>query len=170
MASKTRSYYEPWSATRSSTWNLDFLFGEPKITDPDDPEQSQALVEWNARKASAEKNAPWLIWGSDISPPAICAGLTGQATFADDKGIITVQKSAVWPDRALTQELMAKRIAACVSACAGIADPEKFVNDVRSLLLSYCQGEAIDPRDDSKVISLLGRCAPPEETEQFNAC
>lgn len=170
MARKSKCFYEPWSATRSSMWTLGFTFGKPIITDPSDTEQVQRLADWEANRASAEKNAPWIIWGSGVSHPTICPSLDGVATVSDDAGIIAVQRSAVWPDKSISHEDMAKRIASCVSACAGIADPESFIRDVRSLVLAYCQGEATDPRDDPKVLSLLGRCIPPEEMEQLNAC
>ena len=59
---------------------------------------------------------------------------------------------------------MAKRIAAGVTALAGVRDPIKFVGDVRALLPASAQGEFEDPRDDPRITSLLARCLPPKQS------
>lgn len=168
MSRKPKCYYEPWTPSRSSIWELGFLHGRPVVTDEADMDQVQRLSDWEASRKLAEQNAPWILWGTGVSQPSICGSLDGTMTYSSDQGIIAIQKSATWPDKSISHEHMAKRIAACVSACAGIADPEKFIADVRSMMLTYAHGEASDPRDDPKVFSLLERCIPPEEMEQFD--
>ena len=103
-----------------------------------------------------------------MTEPGISYGyLSGKAQVVNDERIIAVRRCLGLEKSAPTQEDLCKRIAECVNALAGVADPVSFVGEVRSLLLHYATGENVeDPREDVKVISLLARCIPLDELEQ----
>jgi len=158
---KPKSYYEPWTATKSVIWDSPYRFGPPNFNH--DPERlSELTSEWEASKHRAERDADWVIRGSNIHEPGPCNNINGSLTMATDQGIIALAKKP-YPKFGVEHADIAKRIAACVNACAGIADPERFIKDVRALMLAYLQGDADDPRQDHRVGSILGRCIPQEE-------
>ena len=163
MAIRPKSYYEPWTATKSSLWNLPYELGPPKWGAT--PEAlSESIDAWEASRNKAEKDADWVIWGSKLSVPGLCKNIDGSITVATDQAIIALSKKP-YPKGEVEHTEIAKRIVACVNACAGISDPERFIKDVRALMLAYLQGDAEDPRQDPRVGSILGRCIPPEELE-----
>lgn len=165
MARKKRpkSYHEPWTTAKSKVWESGFRFGPPKHRETPE-ELLDAISQWESAKQRAEDNAEWVIWGSKMFVPEISTTLVGEISVSDDTGIIAIARKAT-KDGQTDQEEIAKRIAECVNACAGIADPERFIKDVRALLLGYTRGECEDPRSDPNVIGLLCRCIPLEELE-----
>jgi hypothetical protein len=161
---RPRDFHEPWVATRSKTWDSPFRGGPPKFGDNEE-EIAQNVANWEAAKARAEANADWIIWGSRLAEPTVCYGLTGSIGVADDRRILTFVKQNGYPDKAPTHEDFARRIVACVNACAGIANPESFVTEVRALLKDLLIRET--DREDSRVLSLLARCIPIEELQKY---
>lgn len=168
MASgRVKDYYEPWIVTKSRSWESSFKFGPPSTAHLSKEEQQQGVLDWEDAKVRAEKNAEMIVWGSRMDHPSVAKNLDGSVVVVDDRRIIGIAKSATWPESGIGHEHLAKRLAECVNACAGIADPVQFIKDVRALTLSYCKGECEDPRIDPRVVSLLSRCIPPEEYEEF---
>ncbi len=55
-----RSYFEPWSASRSKTWEAAFANGPPPVPG-DESDVRQAALDWVAKLAQAEKDADWII-------------------------------------------------------------------------------------------------------------
>jgi hypothetical protein len=165
MARKKRpkSYHEPWATARGKVWESGFRFGPPKYRETPE-ELLDAVAQWESAKQRAEDNSEWVIRGSKMFRPEIATTLIGEISVSDDTGIIAISKQAT-KDGQTDQEEIAKRIVDCINACAGIADPERFVKDVRALLLAYVQGECEDPRADPNVIGLLSRCIPLEELD-----
>jgi hypothetical protein len=164
MASRIpKCYYEPWSATKSSLWDSPYRFGPPKWGATPE-ELSEAIDAWQASKHKAEKDADWVIWGSKIAVPGLCKNIDGSVTVATDQAILAFSKKPI-PKGGVDHEAIAKRVVACVNACAGINDPESLIKDVRALMLAYLQGDCEDPRQDPRVGSILGRCIPIEELE-----
>ncbi len=162
-----RSYFEPWSASRSKTREAAFANGPPPVPG-DESDVRQAALDWVAKRAQAEKDADWIIWGSGMAEPGICHKLNGTIFVTDDRRIIAIRRWLGLPVGSPSHEDVAQRIVDCVNACAGIGDPGRFVEDVRALLLEYARGESSDPREDRRVISLLGRCIPPDEVRDFS--
>lgn len=168
---KPRSFFEPWVATKSPTWNIPYRIGPPTFKDGTPEEQRQTVLDWEAKKDKAEKSADWIVWGSKMSQPTICTSLEGQISVANDQGIIAVSRSLSLPEGSPSQAEIATRIAECVTAMAGIADPEAFITDARALMQSYARGECVDdPRKDTRVLSLLCRCVPIEELQGYDEC
>ena len=159
-----RDFHEPWVAAKSKAWETSFRWGPPKHGGTPD-EVAQNFAAWEAARANAEADADWIIWGSRLAEPSVCRSLTGEVGVMDDRRILAVSKSLGLPDRAPNHEHFARRIVACVNACAGIANPESFVREVRQLLRDLLMREA--DREDSRILSLFARCIPPEELEPF---
>lgn len=160
-----RSYFEPWAASRDAAWDWAYKFGPPSHGDTPE-EVAQNIADWEAKKAKAEAQADWVLWGSRMSEPSETISLLGKKGFHDGKGIIAVRRFVEPPEGSPSHVDICKRIAECVNAMAGVADPVKFVNDVRSLLWEYAKGECVeDPRDDVRVLSILSRLIPPEQQE-----
>lgn len=156
---KPRSFFEPWRATKSTMHGA-----RPNVEGfPEDAAQG-VLDAWHR----VDRDADWILWGSRMTEPGLAYGyLSGKAQVTNDERIIAVRRWLGLPDGSPTNEAVCKRIAECVNALAGIADPVSFVGEVRALLLHYATGENVeDPREDVKVIGLLGRCIPLEELEQ----
>jgi hypothetical protein len=153
-----RSYFEPWVATKSAAHG-----GLPNVEGiPADA--ARAIVDAWYRN---DKNAPWVVWGSQMLDPCVVRGfMSGEHVVMDDRAIIAVRRGPR-PEGTPDHESVAKRICECVNACRGIGDPDEFVKDVRALLLHQISGEADDPREDSRVISLLARSIPPDELEKL---
>lgn len=165
MARKKRpkSYHEPWTTSKSRAWESAFRFGPPKHRETPE-ELLDAISQWESAKLRAEDNAEWILWGSKMFLPEISTSITGTIVVSDDTSIIAIAKKAT-KDGHTNQEEIAKRVAECINAMAGIVDPERFIKDVRALLLGYTLGECEDPRADPVVTGLLCRCIPLEELE-----
>jgi hypothetical protein len=158
---KRRSYGEPWIAERSPLWALNYSSGPPSYKDGTPEEQRQVVLDWEAKRDRSEANADWILWGHNLSDPAICTSLTGVRTVSDDRGIIAISKRNTSRDGLPTHEEYAKRIAACVTAMAGIPDPLAWVAEVRELLDSMARGNT--DRHDPQVGRLLVLSDPIEE-------
>ena len=157
--SKPRSYFEPWTATKSVMHGT-----EPPVVEGIPEEAAAKILEaWDR----TDRDADWIVWGSGMGEAGIATGyMSGIPKFVDSRRIIAVRRCLGLEKDVPTNADMAKRMAGCVNAMAGVADPETFMEDVRALLMGYAQGECDDPREDVKVISLLGRCIPLNEMEQ----
>ena len=164
---KPKDFHEPWTATVSPCWESPFKFTKPLHAET--PEALAAAINlWEAEKASAKEHAEWIIWGARVWEPALCSNFDGSITVMGDQGILAIQRRAT-KNGSTDQAAIATRIAACVSACAGIADPQKFIADARQVFLELVRGEFDgDPRQDHRIVSLLGRCIPTEEFDKFN--
>lgn len=158
-----RSYFEPWTATKSAVpFKNPFADGIPEGANP---EAAERVIDACERLS---EQADWVIWGSKMADPAIAVDmLTGKPVVSDDRRIIAVRRTQGLSDKAPTNKDIAIRIADCVNACKGIADPVAFIEDARDLLRDCVRGEA-DPREDNRIYSLLGRCIPLEELEEIN--
>jgi hypothetical protein len=157
--SKPRSFWEPWLATKSRSHGT----GPPIVEGLPEEAAAKILEAWDR----TDRDADWIVWGSGMTEPGIAYGyMSGKPVVTDDRQIIAVRRTLGSDKEAPTNEDLAKRMSSCVTAMAGVADPVEFMEDVRSLLLGYVQGECDDPREDVKVISLLGRCVPLNELEQ----
>ena len=130
-----KSYFEPWAAARSRTWESGFGLELPPAPDTwDESDKRQWDAGWKAKRVKAEAEADWILWGSQMQHPTIAVALLGKPVVIDDQGIVVVvRKSKAWPGGGPSPEEVAKRIAACVTACAAIADPIKFITDVCGL-------------------------------------
>lgn len=158
---KPKFYFEPWRAEISPRVRSAANCGDRRPEGADEDAWQRVL---DARKR-AEDQADWLVWGSKMGPISVATSLEGVNTVMSDERIIVEVKPFVRPEKSATQEEIARRIATCVNACAGIATPETFVAEVRRLLLEFVRGES-DSRDD-RVLQLLARCIPPEELAKF---
>ena len=154
-----KSYFEPWTAAKSKLWEHDCRNG-PVQAIKDDPE---LLARYEGDRARAETNADWVIWGSRMAEPQVCVGLDGQGTLLGDRRIIAISRRGDHVKGQPDQEGIAKRIAECVSAFAGIARPEELIKLVRQLLLELVRGET--DGGDPRVLSALSMMIPPEEQE-----
>jgi hypothetical protein len=139
--------------------------GDPPITEGL-PEDAAATIKdaWER----ADQNADWVIWGSKMADPCVVHGFpNGEPHVMDDRRIIAVRRWLGMEKDAPSHQEIATRICDCVTALAGVGDPAAFVADVRALLLALIRGEAEDPREDIRVVSLLARCIPPDELESM---
>ena len=155
MPSKTKSFFEPWFTTKSTRHGLC-----PELI-PDDPEVTMRIQEsWDR----LDKKADWIIWGTGVAKPVIVQDLlTREVRVTDENGImVVVRHSLARPETGPTHAELADRIAACVNACAGIRDPQKFISDTRAMVFDLVRGE-YDSVSDTRAVSLLSRCIPPEE-------
>lgn len=159
-SSKPQDFFEPWTA-RQSVLNRT----APSVEGLDAEAATSILEAW----AHIDKGADWVLWGSRMTVPGIVRGyLTGKPQVMDDQRIIAIQRWLGLPDGSPTHEAVCKRIAECVNALAGIANPVAFITGVRDLLVLYTAGKNVnDPRTDVRVISLLRMCLPPEDLEQL---
>jgi hypothetical protein len=166
MARTRKSYFEPWQSRRSSVWESGFGT-EPPPCPEDWPEEDkrQWVQDWHAKRAKCKADAECIVWGSGMAAPALTVSLLGKPVVFDDQRIIcTVRPSKAWPAEGPGHEEVAKRLAACVSAMAGVADPIKFMSDARALLKDL----ALSDSADFRALSLLARCIPPEQLETDN--
>lgn len=158
---KRRSYSEPWKAERSPTWKIPYRTGPVVVADVDPSDQRQSVLDWEAKKAKAEQNAPWILWGSNLSTPGACTSLDGKVTVTDDMGIIAVHKRGNWAEGQPTPQEHAQRIAACVNSMADVPDPCAFMDEIRELLADLAKGET--DRCDKRIGRLYATCYPMEE-------
>ena len=155
---RLRSYFEPWEALQS------LAVRETPNVEGFTEEQAQSVLEHHAR---SNRDSPWYIWGTGMVEPArVHLPMSGSHAMTSGRQIIAIRKVTSDKEDAPTAEEMTKRIAECVNALAGIADPATFVSDVRALLYEYTLCNRLDPTEDSRFASLLSRCIPPESLEQ----
>lgn len=157
---KPRSFFEPWTACKST------LHGQAPIVDgiPEDA-ATTILDAWQR----IDRDADWILWGSQMAEPAIAQGyLSGKPVVCDDRRILAVRRTLGLPDGSPTNEEVTKRIAECVNALAGIADPVAFIEDVRSLLKDYSIGVNVyEPATaDLRFLRLWCLCVPLEERQK----
>lgn len=158
---KPRSYHEPWRPSKSK------LHGSPPVLKADPDEHDMAFMsQWER----VDQNADWILWGSGMADPTIAIGyLSGKPQVLDDQGIIAVRRHRGVPEGSPTNEDVCKRIAECINAMEGVADPATFISDVRSLLFGYAMGEqSDDPRSDARVLRLLDQCLTLQEREEIS--
>lgn len=158
---KPRSFWEPWRP------DLSVALDKPPNVEGLPEDAAQSILDAHARVL---ENAPYFMWGSRMADPHVTSDWMGATpTLAPgDRTLFQVHKLRGLPDGSPTHAEVAKRIAECVNAMAGIADPARFITDVRVLLQTYRRGECLhDPRHDPKVWSLSDRCIPPEELERI---
>lgn len=159
MLSKPQ-FHEPWTAQRSVTASKDpFPDGPPEGADPDAVERTRASAQ------SVAERAEYVLWGSRMATPVLTKSMFGEPVVMDDRRIIAISRSAtVGP---VTPKELAERIAVCVNAFAGIHDPKQFLSDIRVLLWEYAQGNGPDPRQDSRIITLLAQCGTADEADEI---
>jgi hypothetical protein len=146
-----RTFYEPWTATASVRWQ-----DSPGVT----------LGETDAI-AGPPPERDWIVW-AHMAEPDITVSLTGKPALDDGRRIVaTVHRTGAWPSPGPSAEDVAKRIAACVTALAGVANPEQFMTDVRALLMRCARHDDFD--GDLRVSGLLARCIKPETLEEEHA-
>lgn len=153
---RPRSFFEPWIATKST------LHGNAPAVEGIPEEAAAKIADAWGR---IDRDADWILWGSGMAEPSIAGGfMSGKPVVCDDRRIIAVRRILGLAEGSPTNEEMCERIADCVNALAGVADPVAFVADTRALLKDYCVGGCVDdPRDDQRVLSLLARCIPLDE-------
>lgn len=140
---KARDYLEPWSTTKSKTWELGFKSGPPTHF-KDEEELRAAVSEWTKRRDAAEENADWILWGSRVHEPGMTRSLLGKDVYFDDKGILTFVRNRALPEGAPTHEEMAKRVVECMNAMCGIGNPVEFMQELVAFLMDMSN----DPIDD----------------------
>jgi hypothetical protein len=159
MKRKPPDYFEPWNCEQSRSWEAAFRTGPPPV----DPVQDEEVIgRWYMARDRADREAPWLIWGSRMWEPAICHSLLGGITVADDRHILVhvlaqVGRPITAREKAPSQQQIAERIVACVNALKGVADPADALERARALLLDLALGRAA--ADDPRVLSVLTRIA-----------
>jgi hypothetical protein len=158
---RARSYFEPWVARPVKGRARPFGGVKPELL------PQEAFDHLTAGWERSREDADWIVWGSRMADPATVVSLEGKVGVMDDRRIIAVSHNGGLPEGSPHHGEIASRIAACVNACAGIAEPETFVAGVRALLLALVNGEA--DRGDPRVLPLLARCIPPDELDAFEA-
>lgn len=151
-------FHEPWTVTRSVAVARDpFPDGPPEGADPDAVARTRAACEALADRAE------YVLWGSRMSTPAITKSMLGNVVVMDDRRIIAISRSAtIGP---VGPKQFAERIVVCVNAFAGIHDPKQFLSDLRALLWEYANGEGPDPRQDSRILTILAQCGTADEAD-----
>jgi hypothetical protein len=158
---KPKSYFEPWVVTQAKPLGgPPFPNGAPAGLDP------EVLASLQEAWDRAVETADWIIWGSGMTEPAICHRLDGSHVVTSDRRIIAVSKSRGLPKGSPEHGDIAKRISACVNACAGIGNPEETIELIRALLRDLALGET--DRGDGRVVSALARLIPPEEMKEID--
>lgn len=151
-----RNFFEPWVANKSLS------HGKEPATDgiPDEVRASISDA-WHR----SDRDADWILWGSGMAEPAIAVGFaSGKPAVMDDRRIIAIRRTTGLAEGSVNNEEIAKRIAECVTALAGVADPVAFVEDVRALLRVYALGTDIpDATEDLRFMRLWMQCVPLEE-------
>lgn len=153
---KAKDYHEPWSA-EVSAWDLAFRNGPP-------PADAEQVERWEVARERARENADWIIWGSRMVEPATACTMDGRVVVMDDRHVVVrVSPTTSINKNAPDQELLARRIAACVNACRGMAEPDRAVDAARALLVDLSTGRASadDPRILKCAILLGGRHENP---------
>src|SRR3954463_3242059 len=134
---KARDFFEPWEARKDTAW-------EARVRSPLAEGVDPGVVErWHADKARAEKNADWHVWGSRMWKPSLMSTVDGQPSVSwDTRHIVAkVTKLATEHENPPSHEDVARRIAECVNACQGVADPVDAMARARSLLLDMVNGK-----------------------------
>lgn len=148
---KPKSYFEPWSATKS------VAHGSKPIVDGLPQEAVDSILDSWER---SDRNADWIVWGSGMVEPGLATGLlSGQAVaFSDEQIVVVVRNPVKREGYDLKADHLALRMSACVNACRGVADPVTTLNSVRDLLRDLCSGSS--DADDPRVVGLLARMLP----------
>ena len=136
-----RSYFEPWSASRSKTWEAAYANGPPPVPG-DESDVRQAALDWMAKRGQAEKDADWIIWGSGMAEPGVCHNLNGTITVTDDRRIIAIRRWLGLPVGSPSHGDVAQRIVDCVNACAGMGIRAGSWRTCAVLLLEYAGARA----------------------------
>jgi hypothetical protein len=156
------SVFEPWIAKQSNSWESSFKT-PPMVDDPD------VLAQWEGARDRAKKNAEWHLWGSGMWEPAICKSLLGGVSVADDRGILaTFRPYHTERENSPDHGFVARRVAVCVNACAGIINPLDTIDRIRTLLFDLVSGRA--DASDPRILSLGARLIRPEPEEQHPGC
>ena len=152
MSKNPKSWFEPWEALQSlSVKEAPNVDGFPE-------DIAQAVLEMHSK---SQKEAAWFLWGSGMTESArVHAPSTGSHSMTSGRQIIAMKRVVSDKEDAPTTEEIMKRIAECVNALAGIADPVTFIESVRSLLLDCCENAQLDASEDLRFASLLSRCIP----------
>lgn len=158
---KPRSFGEPWHPRQSVR-----VGPRPDVEGlPEDAAQS--ILDAHER---AIDNAPYIVW-AELGDPHITTGWPdGQPEFANgERALFELRPLRGMKPGTPTHAEVAERIAECVNALAGVADPTKFIDDVRAVLLRYLSGDCVqDPREDTKLLGLAARCIPPEQQDKHH--
>lgn len=150
-----RDFFEPWTARQSTAWESGFRSPPAEGADPD------AVERWHADRERARKDAGWLVWGSRMTRPEVAATLvSGEAVVMDGAQVVAAVRHVVTDhDHPPGPREVAGRIAECVSACRGIADPADVLDRTRVLLTDLATGKA--DASDPRVLALLSRIVLP---------
>jgi len=152
---KSREYYEPWNAKqRTIPGPVPFKDGAPDYLEP------EVVDRITSAHAKLVAEAEWLLWGSRMGPTTEALALLspGELVTMDDRRIVASVRKMVAPEDGPSQEDVARRISACVNACAGIAEPGEAIGEVRDLLRDLANGET--DRGDYRILALLARLIP----------
>jgi hypothetical protein len=122
------SFYEPWRAIKSPTWECSF-----RTPPPDDEPEAKAV--WEEDRDKACRNAEYLIWGTGVWESGFVKTLTyGESVHVDSAGIIVTVRRVMTKDGRLDAQAFAQRIAACVNFCEGVDLSETGFSSLRELL------------------------------------
>lgn len=156
------NFFEPWIPRQSNTWESTFRH-PPMVDDPD------VRCQWEGAKDRARKSAEWHVWGSGMWTPSVGKSLLGEISVHDGTGIIgSFRPYHAERENPPDHGMVAKRVATCVNACAGIANPVETIGRIRSLLFDMLSGRA--DASDPRVLGLAARLLPPEPDEQHPGC
>jgi hypothetical protein len=147
---KPLDFGEPWTASQAA-WEAAWR-SPPPVDDP------EVLERWRAARDRAKRDADWLVWGARLAEPAVAVSLTGTPALFDDRALVArIHPLANRPEGTPDHAAFARRIAACVTACAGIINPVATIEIVRSLLFDLLEGraDASDPRVLASAARLL---------------
>ena len=132
-------FYEPWRAKKSGAWALSFR------CPPNIPE---ALAAWENQKQDAERNAPWLIWGTGVWEPAeVVELMTGKRVPTDSTGLLVTVRNVQTERGRLDAEAFARRMAACVNFCEGVDLSECAYKSLRDLIVALEEARCGVTRD-----------------------
>lgn len=155
---KPRNFYEPWTASINHAWQVPFRFGPPTFASVSDPDlRDMLLAEWEGNKGRAETNADWVVWGSRMAEPCGLRNLAGVPGFDQGRAIIAVTRHLDWPEPMPAHKEVAERIAACVSAMAGVGNPVEAMIVMRDVLVAIAGGDPDYAALASDALQILGQ-------------
>lgn len=154
MAKRVPSYFEPWRAEVTADWKKSWGEEPPPVDDPD------VIERWRSGKAKAEEDAEWVVWGTGMFEPGVVWGyLDGQPKVSGGEHVVArFRKIHTDKEGAVRHGEIARRIAECVNACAGVPNPVALIAATRDLLFALADGTA--DASDPRVVSLLARWIP----------